>query len=135
MEQFLFTSYRHIHVRQRYDERVILIGDSAHAMSPHLGQGINLAMMDAWGLAAAIRNCPNPVSAFQSFHNSQRAYVRYYATITYLLSPFFQSDWGILGWGRDWALPLLPYIPFVKRQMLMTVCGLKGGFFQGQIKV
>jgi len=135
MEQFLFTSYRHIQVRQRYDERVILIGDSAHAMSPHLGQGINLAMMDAWRLAAAIRNCPTPVSAFQSFHKLQRDFVRYYSTITYLLSPFFQSDWWILGWGRDWALPLLPHIPLVKRQMLMTVCGLKSGFFRGQIKV
>lgn len=134
-EQVLFTTYRHIHVRRHYDDRIILIGDAAHAMSPHLGQGINLAMMDAWRFAAAIRDCPTPVAAFKSFYDRQRAYVRYYATVTYLLSPFFQSDWGILGWGRDWALPILPYIPFVRRQMLMTVCGLKGGFFQGQIQI
>jgi 2-polyprenyl-6-methoxyphenol hydroxylase-like FAD-dependent oxidoreductase len=134
-EQFLFTTYRHIYVRQRYDNRVILIGDAAHAMSPHLGQGINLALLDAWRFATVISDCQTPLAAFRRFHCWQRSYIRYYATITYLLSPFFQSDWGILGWGRDWALPLLPHIPFVKRQMLMTVCGLKGGFLRGKINV
>ena len=59
----------------------------------------------------------------------------YYATITYLLSPFFQSDWPVLAWGRDLVLPLLPRLPWVRRQMSMTVCGLKGGFFRGAIAV
>lgn len=134
-DQFLFTSYRHVHVRQWHDDRVLLIGDAAHAMSPHLGQGINLAMVDAWRLAAALRESPTPVAAFRKFRRQQKAYVRYYATVTYLLSPFFQSDWSFLGWGRDWALPILPHIPLVRRQMLMTVCGLKGGFFRGEITV
>ena len=134
-EQFLFTNYRHVHVRPWHDDRVLLIGDAAHAMSPHLGQGINLALVDSWRLAESLRTSATPVAAFRRFRRQRRAHVRYYATITYLLSPFFQSDWGILGWGRDWTLPLLPYIPFVRRQMLMTVCGLKGGFFRGKIEL
>ncbi len=134
-EQFLFTTYRHVHVKKHHDDRVILIGDAAHAMSPHLGQGINLALVDAWRLAGAMRSGRTPVAAFRAFRRQQRCYIRYYATVTYLLSPFFQSDWGILGWGRDWALPLMPWVPWVKRQMLMTVCGLKGCFFHGPIEV
>ena len=134
-DQFLFTSYRHVHVRTWYDDCFLLIGDAAHAMSPHLGQGINLAMVDAWRFAAALRECRTPIAAFRKFQHQQKAYVRYYATVTYLLSPFFQSDWSFLGWGRDWALPILPHIPLVRRQMLMTVCGLKGGFFRGEIAV
>ncbi len=132
-EQFLFTTYRHVHCRQHFDDRVILIGDAAHAMSPHLGQGANLALVDAWRLATALREHRDPPTAFAAFRKQQKAYIDYYATITYMLSPFFQSDWPILGWGRDWALPLLPYIPGVKRQMLMTVCGLKGGYVRGPI--
>jgi 2-polyprenyl-6-methoxyphenol hydroxylase-like FAD-dependent oxidoreductase len=124
-----------VSVRRWYDERVLLIGDAAHAMSPHLGQGFNLAMVDAWRLAAAVRETRSPVAAFRFFFQRQRAYLRYYAAITYFLSPFFQSDWGFLGWGRDWFLPILPHIPWVRRQMLMTVSGLKGGFLRGAIEV
>ncbi len=134
-EQLLLTSYRHVSMRRRHDDRIIFIGDAAHAMSPHLGQGINLAMVDAWRLAESLRDAPTPLAAFRAFSRRQREYLRYYATVTYLLSPFFQSDWSILGWGRDLALPWLPVIPWVKRQMLLTVTGQKGGFFQGRMTV
>jgi hypothetical protein len=40
-----------------------------------------------------------------------------------------------LGWGRDVVLPLLPYVPIVRKQMLLTVSGLKGGFFRGRFSV
>jgi 2-polyprenyl-6-methoxyphenol hydroxylase-like FAD-dependent oxidoreductase len=66
------------------------------------------------------------------FRRRQAGYHRYYAAVTHFLSPFFQSDWNILGWLRDQSLPLLPRIPWVKRQMLMTVAGLKGGFLKGR---
>ncbi len=134
-EQLLFTGYQHVSVRRRHDDRVILIGDAAHATSPHLGQGINLALVDAWRLAACLRKSHSPVAAFHAFTQLQREYLRYYAVVTYLLSPFFQSDWRVLGWGRDIALPLLPLIPWVKRQMLLTVTGQKGGFFRGRMSV
>jgi 2-polyprenyl-6-methoxyphenol hydroxylase-like FAD-dependent oxidoreductase len=78
---------------------------------------------------------PSPVEAFRAFALRQRDYLRYYQMVTWFLSPFFQSDYPILGWGRDVALPWLPRIPFVRKQMLMTVSGLKGGFTRGRVAV
>jgi 2-polyprenyl-6-methoxyphenol hydroxylase-like FAD-dependent oxidoreductase len=134
-EQLIHTAYQHVHMRRCHDGRVIFIGDAAHAMSPHLGQGINLALVDAWRLAACLRNTNMVPTAFAAFCKSQRAYTRYYATVTWFLSPFFQSDWRVLAWGRDLVLPILPHLPVVKRQMLLTVMGLKGGFLKGRMTV
>jgi 2-polyprenyl-6-methoxyphenol hydroxylase-like FAD-dependent oxidoreductase len=134
-DQLLHTAYQHVYMRKRHDDRVIFIGDAAHAMSPHLGQGINIAMVDAWRLAACLREAATPAEAFAAFRKKQRGYVRYYATVTWFLSPFFQSDWRVLGWGRDIALSMLPWIPIVRRQMLLTVTGLKGGFLKGKMTV
>jgi 2-polyprenyl-6-methoxyphenol hydroxylase-like FAD-dependent oxidoreductase len=134
-DQLIHTAYQHVHMRRYHDGRVLFIGDAAHAMSPHLGQGINLALVDAWRLAACLRAADAVPTAFAAFRKAQRAYLRYYSAVTWFLSPFFQSDWRILGWGRDRVLPLLPHIPVVKRQMLMTVSGLKGGFLKGRMMI
>jgi 2-polyprenyl-6-methoxyphenol hydroxylase-like FAD-dependent oxidoreductase len=134
-EQFLLTSYQHVVMSRWYDRHTVFIGDACHAMSPHLGQGINLAMVDAYRLAACLRAAPDPPSAFRAYHRLQKAYVRYYATVTFALSPFFQSDVRPLGWVRDLVLPLLPKVPFVKPHMLLTVAGLKGDFLAGRMTV
>lgn len=134
-DQLLMTTYRHVWMPRWHDRHTLFMGDAAHAMSPHLGQGINLAMVDAWRFAGCLRAAVDPVSAFRAFRRAQRAYIRYYALTTFALSPFFQSDWPILGWGRDVALPLLPRIPWVKRQMLLTVTGQKGGFLRGRVAI
>jgi 2-polyprenyl-6-methoxyphenol hydroxylase-like FAD-dependent oxidoreductase len=132
MDQLLFTTYRAVWMGRRFDRHSIFLGDSSHAMSPHLGQGINIAMLDAWLLAECVRQTRSPLEAFRLWHRRQAAYLRYYAAVTFFLSPFFQSDVTFLGWGRDVVLPWLPRIPFVKKQMLLTMAGLKGGFLKGR---
>jgi 2-polyprenyl-6-methoxyphenol hydroxylase-like FAD-dependent oxidoreductase len=134
-DQLLFTTYRAVWMGRRFDRHTIFIGDAAHAMSPHLGQGVNLAMVDAWVLAECLREAASPPEAFRLWHRRQAAYLRYYAAVTLFLSPFFQNDCTFLGWGRDVVLPWLPKLPLVKRQMLMTVAGLKGGWTKGRREI
>lgn len=135
MDQLIFTTYRAVWMCRRFDRHSIFLGDSSHAMSPHLGQGINIALLDAWILAECVRTTHTPLEAFRLWHRRQEGYLRYYAAVTAFLSPFFQSDVTLLGWWRDVVLPLLPYLPFVKKQMLMTMAGLKGGFMKGRRNV
>jgi 2-polyprenyl-6-methoxyphenol hydroxylase-like FAD-dependent oxidoreductase len=40
--------------------RVAILGDAAHAMTPHLGQGACQAIEDADALARALAGCPGP---------------------------------------------------------------------------
>ncbi|WP_369249789.1 FAD-dependent monooxygenase [Streptomyces sp. R41] len=54
---------------------VCLIGDAAHAISPHMGQGAALGLEDAVVLAKCLRDLPEPRSAFAAFERIRRARV------------------------------------------------------------
>lgn len=56
-------------------ERVVLIGDAAHAVTPHSGQGASMALEDALVLAAAIAAEIRPAQAFARFESLRRARV------------------------------------------------------------
>jgi 2-polyprenyl-6-methoxyphenol hydroxylase-like FAD-dependent oxidoreductase len=49
-----------------------LIGDAAHATSPHIGQGAALALEDTVVLAKCLRDIPQPESAFAIFAAQRR---------------------------------------------------------------
>jgi 2-polyprenyl-6-methoxyphenol hydroxylase-like FAD-dependent oxidoreductase len=134
-EQVPFTSYRHVWMRSWHDGPVLFLGDAAHAMSPHLGQGINFALLDAQCFADALAAAPDYLTAFRAYCSARRRHLRFYATVTFLLTPFFQSDGLIKGWGRDVVLPVLPRVPLVRRQMLLAMAGLKKGFLGGRMVI
>jgi hypothetical protein len=53
--------------------------------------------------------------------------------VTFLLAPFFQSSGVVKGWGRDVVLPLMPRLPWLRRQMLLTMAGVKRSFLSGRL--
>lgn len=55
--------------------RVCLIGDAAHAVSPSSGQGASLAIEDAAVLASWIASATNPADAFAAFTRERKARV------------------------------------------------------------
>lgn len=51
---------------------VCLIGDAAHAIGPHVGQGASLALEDAGVVAKCLRDAPSPGEAFALFESLRR---------------------------------------------------------------
>ena len=129
-DEFTFGKYGHVRVSQMHAGRVILLGDAAHATSPHLGQGANLGLEDAQLFAIHLEQGGNIEQAFQQFSKARMAKIRYYQGLTRFLSPFFQSNGRMLGRIRNLFLPWFPYIPFVRTQMMRTLCGIKNGWFR-----
>ena len=54
---------------------VCLIGDAAHAIGPHVGQGVSLALEDAFLVAKSLRDLGDPAAAFTAFETLRRGRV------------------------------------------------------------
>ena len=54
---------------------VCLIGDAAHAIGPHVGQGVSLALEDAYVVGKCVRDRRDPVAAFAAFEALRRGRV------------------------------------------------------------
>lgn len=115
--------------RMKYwnEGRVVVIGDAAHAMSPQLGQGANMALIDAYVLANCILNNESPVVAFQQYTEQRKKHIHYYQMTSNIMTPLYQSHLPI-GWLRDAGTVIGRKIPFLYRQYLHTLCGAKQGF-------
>ena len=126
-EAWAFAAYWDVVMSRLHDPGLVIIGDAAHAMSPQLGQGVNLALWDAQVLAATLDQATALEPGLAAFSRARRAHLGFYQRITRWLTPFFQSSIPLAGTARDTVLPLLSRVPFAKRQMLASMAGLKDG--------
>ncbi len=127
-EQVLFSQYHDVVMHPWNTRSIVHLGDAAHAMSPQLGQGANLALWDAMVLADAIAAEPRSLGrALDAYTRSRRGHLGYYQWVTRALTPFFQSDHDALGVLRDALLPLAARFSLGRRAMLMGMCGTADG--------
>jgi len=130
-EQVLFARYWDVVMTPWHAPGLVFLGDAAHATSPQLGQGANLALVDAAALEDALAGAESRGQALRRYSAARRAHLRYYQWATRFLTPFFQSDLGVLGWARDTFMGPSCRMPWVRGKMVRTMCGVERGVFFG----
>lgn len=127
--QVLYAAYHDVVMHRWHTRNVVYLGDAAHATSPQLGQGCNLALWDAMELHDAIAEEPHDLArALGRYSRRREEHLAFYQTATRLLTPFFQGDEAALATLRDIAMPLMGKISIFKRLMTLSMLGVMDGF-------
>ncbi len=111
--------YTHGTLARPYAPALAFIGDAAHRASPQLGQGANMALLDAMALCFALSG-PDPLPAYARM---RRWHVRSYQTMSRLLTPMYQSRSRLLPPIRDHLMAPLGRLPPVRTALTRLVSG------------
>ena len=129
-ERLTFARYSHRTLKQAAEPALIHIGDAWHSTSPQLGQGANLALLDAWALARALGAADSLDGALSQAVAMRRFHVRLYQALSALFTPAYQSDGRILPFIRDRIVP-----PFGRRWPATRIqAAMVAGTFGGPLK-
>lgn len=132
-QDFIETKYFQLFMGQSLSPNIVFLGDAWHAMSPHLGQGTNLALLDGYILATELARFQGDLlAAKREFLKMRLSNNRLYATLSFSFSPFFQSGGWLKGELRDTFLPIIASVPWLRRQMVLSISGLKKNYFSFQ---
>jgi 2-polyprenyl-6-methoxyphenol hydroxylase-like FAD-dependent oxidoreductase len=129
LDQIVFTRYRDVSMPRWHGDRVVFLGDAAHATSPQLGQGANLALWDAMVLADVLA-AGRPLADYTTL---RRGHLGYYQFATRALTPIFQGDSAVVGALRDLVFPWSVWLAPLRWRMVRTMMGVDTGIVWGSI--
>jgi salicylate hydroxylase len=101
-DDLTFARYRHRTHWPAVAGRMVHLGDSWHAASPQLGQGANMALLDAFALARALGRKHDVRDLLADYAKMRALHVRLFQLMSFLFTPVYQSDSRILPLVRDW---------------------------------
>ncbi len=120
-DELLPASYRTVMLPHWHDGTLVLLGDAAHAFSPQLGQGANLALLDAAALADA--------ASLDAFEAARHAHARFYGFAARTLNTMFQNDNDLYAWPRDHLMLTVSRLPWFRRRAMDVLAGIATGPF------
>ena len=124
--QLTLAVYDHHTLPVPYGKNLVFIGDSAHSTSPQLGQGANMALLDVASLMMALDSHDSLEAACKSYARARRFHVRLFQVLSYIFTPFYQSDSRMLPLVRDSLVASANGIVPIQRLLVRIVSGQLG---------
>ena len=92
-------------------------------------------MSDAWAFSQSLQRARKNQQIdwavlWQNYHQQRRSSTQFYQFLSRLLTPLYQSDHWWAGGLRDLTFPWMYQIPYFRKEMAITISGLKTGMFQ-----
>jgi salicylate hydroxylase len=103
-EQLIFATYCHGTLSSPIRDGLAHVGDTWHSASPQLGQGANMALLDALALARALAANRDTGRALEAYRRARLTHIRLYQLASWMFTPAYQSDSGAIAWVRDWLM-------------------------------
>lgn len=129
-EGMSLARYQHHTLPVPAGQGIAFIGDSAHSTSPQLGQGANMALLDAAALTAAIAAGDSLEDTLERYVAMRRWHVRLYQSLSMMLTPFYQSDSEVMPVLRDMLVGSVARIP----PMPLLLAGMVSGQLLSPLK-
>lgn len=125
-DQLTFARYAHRTLANPAEPAMIHLGDAWHSASPQLGQGANMALLDAYALRQGLRAHADVAGAIAHAVRLRQRHIKLYQMLTAAFTPVYQSDSRVLPFIRDRLVgPLSTLWPATKIQAAL-VAGLAG---------
>lgn len=128
-QPFAFAQYLHVELKRPFYKNILFIGDAAHAMSPQLGQGANMALKDSFTLYECLKTKFNLGDALRLYEKRRKPQLKFYGQATRLLTWLFQSDCILCGILRNLIFIPTQKIGLTQKWSANVLVGKKTGWF------
>ncbi|MBS0350787.1 MAG: FAD-dependent monooxygenase [Proteobacteria bacterium] len=128
-DDLTLATYYDVILRQYYTGNLVFIGDAAHCTSPQLGQGANMALMDAYVLAECLKYTNSISQALVAYQQQRQKHLAFYQMASRILTPFFQSHSIFFARLRALIGGLAGKIPVTQKITAQLLSGIKTGLF------
>jgi 2-polyprenyl-6-methoxyphenol hydroxylase-like FAD-dependent oxidoreductase len=125
-EDLVFAAYAHRTRRGPLSPDCVHVGDSWHCTSPQLGQGANMALLDAFALAHGLEAQSDLAIALGEYARLRLWHVRLYQLASWAFTPAYQSDSRAFAWLRDMIVSPLSRLPPAPQILAALVAGQVG---------